>query len=190
MKFRCPRCNQKYESGGDAAGSSFTCSACGLEFAVPAVRAVPAERPEEKRLATHPSGWLCFGEYFFGLLFCVVALGFCFNLVAKGGSPLVPLFLFAAGAVCIAKGLVEQLCTTYVVTTRRVIVESGFLSRARREIRICDVRSVSSTASLWERLAGIGTVAIGTAATAGVEILMRGIPAPEKVMFVINGLRD
>ena len=56
-------------------------------------------------------------------------------------------------------------------------------------LRILTMRGVNLVQSVWQRIIGVGTIAIGTAATAGAEINMTGIARPQQVVDRINALR-
>ncbi|MBQ6247885.1 MAG: PH domain-containing protein [Kiritimatiellae bacterium] len=76
------------------------------------------------------------------------------------------------------------------MTDRRVIVKTGWLSKHQTEVRIKDIRGVALEASIWERIIGTGSIAIGTAATAKAEIKMFGIKKPQEIVNMINEMRD
>ena len=150
-------------------------------------RAADDPRKEKTLLEAHPGGWVYITEYALGTLLVIP-----FFLALASLSPSFPLcLLLAAVGVClIGKGLAAQTCTTYVVTNQRVIVKWGVLSAHRTEIRIRDIRTISCEAGAVERLFGIGTVSIGTAATGGMELRMPGMPSPQSVVNVIGRLRN
>jgi membrane protein YdbS with pleckstrin-like domain len=142
---------------------------------------------EKTLLETHPGAWVSFGDYVLGT---VLIVPFFWTLACV--HPFFPwtIWIALAGLACIGRGLAAQCCTTYTVTSRRVIVERGFLSSRRTEILIRDIRNISCEAGVAERLLGIGTVSVGTAATGGMEIRMPGIPSPQTVANVIDRLRN
>ena len=65
----------------------------------------------------------------------------------------------------------------------------GFNQRIVR-VRYEDVRSVEIDQTLLERFLDIGNLAIGTAATSGIEIYFEGVAAPAEVQQMIQSERD
>ena len=93
----------------------------------------------------------------------------------------------------IGVGLLVLLCTRmcikktcYVVTNFRVIAKTGWLNTKQTQIRIADIRGVNIYCTFSQRILGIGDVAIGTAATRGAEIVMRGVLDPKTFVTAIN----
>lgn len=82
-----------------------------------------------------------------------------------------------------------QVCRAslrYAVTNARVVAKEGLVSISTVEVRMGDIRSVCFHQSFLERLCGVGTIAIGSAATGGMELGICGIREPQKVMALIN----
>ncbi len=169
MNIVCPKCHQEYEVDPSMIGQQVQCESCGLNFIakVPKLSA-KREYTEKTLVQTHPCGWYFFWYYFFGVVFLLAFVGIIFVIA----------------------GLIKQFCTTYIVTDRRIIVKTGWLSKHQTEVRIKDVRGVALEASIWERIIGTGSIAIGTAATAKAEITMFGVKKPQEVVSKINEMRD
>ena len=51
------------------------------------------------------------------------------------------------------------------------------------------MRAVNLVQGIWQRIIGVGNIAIGTAASAGTEINIEGIKNPSEVIAKINSLR-
>lgn len=64
------------------------------------------------------------------------------------------------------------------------------LNQTITRIRFEDVRSVETHQSLLERMLDIGSVGVGTAAEAGIEIEMLGIAAPYAVQQLVQKERE
>ena len=99
---------------------------------------------------------------------------------------LVPLVILLKEVVV---GVVKPKLTTYVVTNYRVVVRRGLLSKNVTEIRIADIRAVNLNKRLLQRLLGIGDIQIGSAATAGAEVVVEDIAKPEKFIETVNRYR-
>ena len=117
---------------------------------------------------THPSWWNYFGSVVMGVLLIPVA----------GIGLLMLLWTY----ICIKT-------TCYVATNARVIAKTGWLNTKQVEVRIEDIRGVNFERTFWQRIFGIGDIAIGTAATAGSEIVMKGVTDPEGFVAAINEQR-
>lgn len=117
---------------------------------------------------THPSCWNYFGTIVLGVL-----------LIPVAGAGL----LFLAW-VCIC---VKTTC--YIATDARVVAKTGWLNIHQTEVRIEDIRAVNVKKTLMQRILGIGDISIGTAATEGAEIVMRGVVDPDGFVSRVNSCR-
>ena len=73
------------------------------------------------------------------------------------------------------------------VTTERVIIESGFLTKVRDDVEVFRIRDVVSTQVLWQRLLGIGDVVIkATEGRTEERHTLRGVPDPVAVSEAIR----
>lgn len=72
-----------------------------------------------------------------------------------------------------------------VITDSDVMLETGILSKDRRECRIEDVRTVRVSQSFANRLFGVGSVEIYTAGDEP-EIAIAGIPDPDRVREIVK----
>ena len=102
------------------------------------------------------------------------------------GIVTIPFFI---GIFILLYAYINTKYTSYRITNRRMIASVGFLAKTQREIWIEDMRGVTLVQSIFQRMVGIGTVEIGTAATAGVEMRLIGIRHPQKVVDLINAQR-
>lgn len=86
---------------------------------------------------------------------------------------------------------IETHAIRWVLTTERLRVVRGILSRATEEVELTRVRDVSYEQSLAQRALGIGTVTVvGTDATAPVVVL-HDVDGPEQVKELIReAVRD
>ena len=209
MKTQCPHCKKIHDAENREFGQKIKCSDCGQEFefenpalapcpdcfeliskraaACPKCGAqlkevvagsLPSERrptkaavdiSKEKELAHYrPDGM----NFFWGILFGIITL---------------PILL---GFIILPSILIVMYCTHYKVTTHRIIIQTGLLSKSQKEIWIRDMRGASFEQGLWQRIVGVGNIAIGTAATAGTEIKMNGVKNPKAAVDLINSLRE
>jgi uncharacterized membrane protein YdbT with pleckstrin-like domain len=95
--------------------------------------------------------------------------------------------LFLLGLLWIFARYLRWRSTVYAVTSRRVIVQHGILSRDFDEIPVTQVRGVDVHMSIGQRILGYGTVRVSSEAGSrlGNED-WKGIPRPFKFQKVIE----
>ena len=76
----------------------------------------------------------------------------------------------------------------YTISDQRVTAAAGLLSSRIDEVEVGDIRNIVLTQSVFERLVGIGTIAVSTAAGEG-EVVLRGIPGAAAVKEQIRAVR-
>jgi len=89
-------------------------------------------------------------------------------------------------AAALGVGALRRRRLTYTITTERLTIQIGLLSRERHECRLERVQNVSFTQSLLERMLGVGTVDFDTAAGAGFEFRFDGVEDPRAVVEDVN----
>jgi uncharacterized membrane protein YdbT with pleckstrin-like domain len=96
------------------------------------------------------------------------------------------------GPVLVVLGLsllvafVRRQATTYTITSQRLTVQLGLLSRELHETRLERVQNVASRQSLFERVLGIGTVDFDTAGGAGFDFAFRGVDHPADIVRTVD----
>jgi len=80
----------------------------------------------------------------------------------------------------------------YSVDSQGIESRIGVLSlnQITTRIRFEDIRSIETEQTLIERLLDVGLVAMGTAASSGLEMTFEGIAAPREVQNMIQNERD
>jgi uncharacterized membrane protein YdbT with pleckstrin-like domain len=95
-----------------------------------------------------------------------------------------------AGAVLVAAvlgfGLVKRTATTYLVSTQRLYIRRGLLSKRVQQTRIDRVQNVNTEQSLRERMLRVGTVDVDTAGTDDSEFKFVGIASPDAVVNAVD----
>jgi uncharacterized membrane protein YdbT with pleckstrin-like domain len=71
------------------------------------------------------------------------------------------------------------------VYSDRIVFEKGVLSKDVKEIFCADVRTIDVRQSFWQRIIGIGDIALATSGTSGYEEEAHGIPDPMGLKDVI-----
>jgi len=132
----------------------------------------------------HPS-WLNYiGQFFFALIFIVVAI-----VMFVKEIKLWPLVAVVLGVVILLRVLFRRLSLTYIVTKDCVRSRNGLIARNESEIRITDVREVGVTQRVGQRLFGIGSVYFASAGTGGMEVTFEGVGDPHELKNYVNDMR-
>ena len=178
----CEACCVRLSSGGAAAGGDETAPASPAAGSVQAT-ADAMKDAEVVLWSASPSVLPYLPRY------VLVGLAFLGNLVVAA----VVWWLFLLGAwvclVLVADWELRRRATRYTITRRRVIRRTGYLRRVQQEVQTRDVREVQLHQGPIERLFGVGTVEIATAATAKRELLIAKVPNAKKVMEVLRQAR-
>jgi uncharacterized membrane protein YdbT with pleckstrin-like domain len=94
----------------------------------------------------------------------VILVGFGATLAF--GQPWPGLTLLAAGLMLVLASWIRQISSEFAVTTSRVIVKTGWLSRRTIEINLSRVESIQVDQGLLGRMLNYGTIlVIGTGGT-------------------------
>jgi uncharacterized membrane protein YdbT with pleckstrin-like domain len=91
-------------------------------------------------------------------------------------------------AFCVVPFL-KWLTTHFVVTTRRVIMRSGVLSRQGRDLPLYRINDVTFEHSFFERLLRAGTLVVESAGERG-QVTLTDIPHPEDVQREVYRLME
>jgi uncharacterized membrane protein YdbT with pleckstrin-like domain len=101
--------------------------------------------------------------------------------IAAGMSILVLLIILTA--------IVSRRGTSWSITSERLIEQRGVLGQSRREVELADIRSVEVNRTFFQRLLGIGSVIIASAASADFLIRMQNVPNPDLIAETIRKAR-
>lgn len=128
------------------------------------------------------------------LFFIVLGYGAAI-LVSLGATVLIAHLKLPLGvalglaALLIAFPIVSHLrrqAENYTLTTHRIEIRTGLLSKTTRSIPLARIQDVTTTRSIGERLIGIGDVEIDSAAEAG-KCFLRNVPHPVRHVEIILG---
>lgn len=93
-------------------------------------------------------------------------------------------------AISIGNCALNRYLTEYRIDKQKIIKRSGLLSIKKTEIWISDIRGVSSSQSIFEKMLSVGHIEIGTAATSGVELTLESVLNPDSIVQLINDFRS
>ncbi len=138
---------------------------------------------EEVIYSGHPS-WRSIKAFYLGGIAIGLAVGVLWWLII---SPLGAVLAFAViTGVTIGVGLLKRIFTIYVITTDRLSIQRGGLSKRVEQTRIDRVQNVSTSQSLFDRLFKVGTVDFDTAGDEGGSLRFDGVDDPPAVAAAID----
>ena len=204
MNVKCPHCSEQYEIDRDLAGREVECPKCGNTFEAMNDRLFPCPdccAPISNRAAVCPkcgaplspnagnagrggSSWDDLSTEKSVKVYHPSAMNYLWSIIL--GIILLPVVI---GLFILLYILIEVKCTSYELTSHRIIIRKGWIAKEQNEIWIKDMRAVNLVQSIWQRIIRVGDIAIGTAASAGTEINIIGIANPAAVVSEINNLR-
>ena len=128
----------------------------------------------------HPSWRAILGFYLKGLVIAII-LGVIAKLVSGTGAVFGVVIVVLALTILV--GFLKRWATTYTITTRRLNIKRGIVSREIQETRLERVQDVNYSQSVYQRLMQIGDVDFNTAATGSdYDFVFYGVAQPENVV--------
>jgi uncharacterized membrane protein YdbT with pleckstrin-like domain len=131
----------------------------------------------------HPS-WRALLAVYVGGTLGALAVGAIVALIAS-----VPVGV-AVGAALVALvlivGFVKRMATRYMVSTQRLYIRRGILSKRVQQTRIDRVQNVNTDQSLVERILRVGTVDFDTAGSEDSDFSFVGIADPGGVVAAVD----
>jgi uncharacterized membrane protein YdbT with pleckstrin-like domain len=131
----------------------------------------------------HPSWRAVLRFYVIGVILVGVAVAIG---ALAGGTGIAILAGAAVLAIVILVGLIKRSATRYVITTERLHIRRGILSKSTQETRIERVQNVNTQQSLFERVLQVGTVDFDTAGSDDSEFRFVGVGNPEEVVRAVD----
>ena len=138
----------------------------------------------------HPTWRSTLAFYLKGLLVSIVA-GAIAALVTKIAGDDVSWGWVAVVAIVIAivvlvVGYLKRMATTYTITTNRLVIRRGIVSRAEQHSRVDRIQNVTTNQSVLQRLLRVGSVEFDTAAGEDDELRFVGVGAPHDVVEAVR----
>jgi uncharacterized membrane protein YdbT with pleckstrin-like domain len=138
---------------------------------------------EEVVFEGHPS-WRALLSFYIGGVLAAVVVGVIVGLIASVGIGI------AVGVVLIVLvlfvGFFRRMTTTYMVSTQRLYIRRGLLSKAVQQTRIDRVQNVNTEQRLRERILRVGTVDFDTAGNDDSDFRFVGISNPDRVVTAVD----
>jgi hypothetical protein len=166
IPMRCTQCG--FEAG---VGVVF-CSRCGTRFVQPGPAAI-----REYALNRIVRSWCHFAREF--LMAFAMSAGGLFLLGESPGHRLLGSLLVLDSITLVGLAVCARRGMTWSLTSDRLIERRDLFASSRQEMELIDVRSIEVSCSLPQRLLGLGTVTVASAASAEFLIIMSDIRDPQ-----------
>jgi uncharacterized membrane protein YdbT with pleckstrin-like domain len=131
----------------------------------------------------HPS-WRGLLSFYLGGLFGAVAIAVIVGLLTSFVAGLLVGVALVAGVLLF--GFVKRMSTTYLVSTQRLYIRRGLVSKREQQTRIDRVQNVNTAQSLRDRMLRVGTVDFDTAGSDDSEFRFVGIADPGSVVGAVD----
>jgi membrane protein YdbS with pleckstrin-like domain len=165
--------------------------------------APPASAPANTRLAAEPvstsaeqrmwSGRPSHWNFFFSWLVAFVFVGagaLCLWIYFNGGTSPLLLVPGAIGILILLYIYISRARQLYVVTNRKVEVQTGLVVKSSNEIRVKDIRSINVTKHGFGGFIGIGSVEFSSAATDRAEVIFVNIAHADRIRDLVTNLQE
>ena len=134
----------------------------------------PNQTPQETLIwRGTPSQWTNFSTYLFCLIL-VAGIAAAYLFVTPP-QPLILLGMIVPVFWALCRWIVTR-CHRYEITSERVKVTTGLLSRHTQELELYRVRDYSIVEPFWLRLVGCGNVVLLTADNTSPSFMLRAVP--------------
>ena len=148
---------------------------------------------EKVERSLHPHPWTVLGPTLLGVVLAGLALGTAWVTPDDTtGNRLqwiaIAVLVLVAVPLVVAPYL-RWRTTHYVITSHRVMVRKGILSKSGKDITLSKITDVSFRQTLFDRIIRSGTLSIESAGDSADELL-RNIPRSDEIQQLINRLID
>ena len=98
--------------------------------------------------------------------------------------------VLAVWLLTFCRGQLRRRRVTYRITSRRLAIETGLLSRRLHEARLEAVQDIRVRQTLLQRALGTGTVHFDTADELGYDLRFRGVDDPRRIVRAVDQALD
>jgi uncharacterized membrane protein YdbT with pleckstrin-like domain len=138
---------------------------------------------EEVVFEGHPS-WRALLAYYAGGLGIALVAGVALWLISGAGLGVLAFVVVLAGVLLI--GFVRRIATVYMISTQRLWIRRGILSKHVQQTRIDRVQNVNTEQRFIERIMRVGTVDFDTAGTDDSDFRFVGVSSPSQVAEAVD----
>jgi membrane protein YdbS with pleckstrin-like domain len=144
---------------------------------------------EQRMWSGRPSHWNFFFSWLLAFLF-VGAGAFCLWIYFNGGTNPVLLIPGAIGILILLYIYISRARQRYIVTNRKVEIQTGLVVKSSNEIRVKDIRSINVTKNGFAGFIGIGSIEFSSAATDRAEVIFVNIAHADRVRDLVTNLQE
>jgi uncharacterized membrane protein YdbT with pleckstrin-like domain len=138
----------------------------------------------------HPSWRSILGFYLKGLILSILVgaiVGVITRIADKSVKVVwVVVAVLVVFALVLLVGLIKRIATTYTITSQRLTIRTGILSKELHEARLERVQNVNYQQSVLERMLRVGTVQFDTAGEAGYNFSFAGVSSPHNIVQTVD----
>jgi uncharacterized membrane protein YdbT with pleckstrin-like domain len=131
----------------------------------------------------HPT-WRALLAFYVSSVGGAIVVGVVVALVASVGVGI--LVGAALLGLALLVGFVRRMATVYMVSTQRLYIRRGILSKRVQQTRIDRVQNVNTDQSLLDRILRVGKVDFDTAGTDDSDFVFVGISHPDRVVAAVD----
>jgi uncharacterized membrane protein YdbT with pleckstrin-like domain len=128
--------------------------------------------------------WRAILSFYITGFVAAVLVGVVVALIASAGLGVVVFLVLFAGVVVV--GFVRRMATRYTITTQRLRIQRGLLSKHVQQTRIERVQNVNTDQTFTSRLLRVGTVDFDTAGTDDSDFTFVGVGNPHAVVEAVD----
>ena len=115
---------------------------------------------------------------------------FCLWIYFNGGTNPLLLIPAAIGILILLYIYISRARQRYIVTNRKVEIQTGLVVKSSNEIRVKDIRSINVTKHGFAGFIGIGSVEFSSAATDRAEVIFVNIAHADRVRDLVTNLQE
>lgn len=210
--YRCPHCGETIRVADDVMGTVVDCPVCESPFRVDVPSAEPVdprtiaegelpaidhpERTEGELKSVHPAMFRTNPVLFIGYwillvlgITAIVLAGWNYEIISQTFQLVAGSVLAILGAILLGKWFLETRFTQLTITNKRTVLRKGIIAKRTTEVQHDDVRNIQVDQNIYERLAGVGDLAVSSSGQDDLEIYVHGIPKPNEVAELIRDMQ-
>jgi uncharacterized membrane protein YdbT with pleckstrin-like domain len=138
---------------------------------------------EEIVFEGHPS-WRGVLSFYVKGLGIALAIGAILFFAVSHGTGILAFVVIMA--LVILAGLVKRMATRYAITTERLNIRTGILSKHVQQTNIDRVQNVNTEQTVMDRILRVGAVDFDTAGTDDSDFTFRGVSNPSGIVTAVD----
>lgn len=140
--------------------------------------------PGEQIIFEGRPSWRSILSFYTMGLILAAAIGVVVKLADKTATGVLAFAVVLAAVLVV--GLLKRIGTSYAITSERLYIRRGLLSRSVQQTKLERVQNVNTDQSLFERILRVGTVDFDTAGTDDSDFTFAGVANPDAVVSAVD----